>query len=162
MSLSRFLRDYLYLPLGGNRQGKARRYLNVMVTLRLGGLWHVANWTLVFWGSFHGLCIVINHAWHNVRARLGWPVDQERWWGPASAQMLTFFFAVVAWVFFRAENFTAAKRGPGGHGGGKLGRASGIKPQSAQPPRGQAQDEQFSAARPWLKTSAPRRHLMHY
>ena len=114
MSLSRFLRDSLYLPLGGNRQGKARRYLNVMVTMRLGGLWHVANWTLVFWGGFHGLCIVINHAWHNVRARLGWPVDQERWWGPASAQMLTFFFVVVAWVFSRAETFAAAKRVLGG------------------------------------------------
>jgi alginate O-acetyltransferase complex protein AlgI len=110
ISLSRFLRDYLYIPLGGNRKGKSRRYLNVMGTMLLGGLWHGANWTFVFWGGFHGLCIVINHAWHNVRARLGWPVGQERWWGRASAQMLTFIFVVVAWVFFRAETFTAAKR----------------------------------------------------
>ena len=110
MSLSRFLRDYLYIPLGGNRKGKFRRYLNVMVTMLLGGLWHGANWTFVFWGGFHGLCIVINHAWHNLRAWLGWPVGQERRWGRALAQMLTFFFVVVAWVFFRAETFTAAER----------------------------------------------------
>jgi alginate O-acetyltransferase complex protein AlgI len=110
MTLSRFLRDYLYIPLGGNRQGKARRYLNVMATMLLGGLWHGANWTFVFWGGFHGLCIVINHAWHNVRSRWGWPIGQERWWGRVSAQILTFFFVVVAWVFFRAETFTAAMR----------------------------------------------------
>ena len=110
MTLSRFLRDYLYIPLGGNRQGKARRYLNVMITMLLGGLWHGANWTFVFWGGFHGLCIAINHVWHNLRSRWGWPVGRERWWGRVSAQGLTFFFVVVAWVFFRAETFTAAMR----------------------------------------------------
>jgi D-alanyl-lipoteichoic acid acyltransferase DltB (MBOAT superfamily) len=110
MTLSRFLRDYLYIPLGGNRKGKARRFLNVMITMLLGGLWHGANWTFVFWGGFHGLCIVINHAWHSLRAALGWPVGRERWWGRATAQLLTFIFVVVAWVFFRAETFPAAMR----------------------------------------------------
>jgi alginate O-acetyltransferase complex protein AlgI len=110
ISLSRFLRDYLYIPLGGNRKGKFRRYLNVMITMLLGGLWHGANWTFVFWGGVHGLFIVINHAWHNLRTRLGWPLGQERWWGRTLAQTLTFFFVVVTWVFFRAETFTAAQR----------------------------------------------------
>jgi alginate O-acetyltransferase complex protein AlgI len=110
MSLSRFLRDYLYIPLGGNRKGKARRYLNIMITMLLGGLWHGANWTFVFWGAFHGLGIAINHAWHSLRGRFGFPLGPGRWWGRVLAQFLTFFFVVVAWVFFRAETFTAAWR----------------------------------------------------
>ena len=70
MTLSRFLRDYLYIPLGGNRHGKARRYLNLMITMLLGGLWHGAGWTFVIWGGLHGLYLVINHAWRAVKPRL--------------------------------------------------------------------------------------------
>jgi D-alanyl-lipoteichoic acid acyltransferase DltB (MBOAT superfamily) len=110
MSLSRFLRDYLYIPLGGNRKGKTRRYLNVMITMLLGGLWHGANWTFVFWGGFHGLCIVINHAWHRLRDRFGWPLGCGGRWGKIPAHLLTFIFLVVSWVFFRAESFDAALR----------------------------------------------------
>ena len=63
ISLSRFLRDYLYIPLGGNRVGPARRYLNLLITMILGGLWHGAAWTFVIWGALHGLFLLLNHAW---------------------------------------------------------------------------------------------------
>jgi len=66
MTLSKFLRDYLYVPLGGNRNGSARRYFNLMVTMLLGGLWHGAGWTFVFWGGLHGLYLVLNHAWRKL------------------------------------------------------------------------------------------------
>ena len=62
MTLSRFLRDYLYIPLGGNRKGEPRRYLNLMITMLLGGLWHGANWTFMAWGGLHGIYLIINHA----------------------------------------------------------------------------------------------------
>jgi alginate O-acetyltransferase complex protein AlgI len=67
MTLSRFLRDYLYIPLGGNRRGPCRRYLNLAVTMLLGGLWHGASWTFVIWGGLHALYLGINHAWIAVR-----------------------------------------------------------------------------------------------
>src|SRR5438477_10215145 len=72
MTLSAFLRDYVYVPLGGNRRGKARRYLNLMATMVLGGLWHGAGWTFVAWGALHGAYLVLNHGWRAMRARLGW------------------------------------------------------------------------------------------
>ena len=67
MTLSRFLRDYLYFPLGGNRHGRQRRYLNLLATMVLGGLWHGAGWTFVIWGALHGLYLVVNHAWRALR-----------------------------------------------------------------------------------------------
>jgi alginate O-acetyltransferase complex protein AlgI len=67
MTLSRFLRDYLYVPLGGNRKGPARRYANIMVTMLLGGLWHGAGLTFILWGGLHGLYIAINHAYRAIR-----------------------------------------------------------------------------------------------
>ena len=66
MTLSRFLRDYLYVPLGGNRKGSLRRYLNLMITMLLGGLWHGAGWTYVAWGGLHGLYLLANHGWRNL------------------------------------------------------------------------------------------------
>ena len=72
MTLSRFLRDYLYIALGGNRQGAARRYANLMITMLLGGLWHGAGWTFVIWGGMHGILLVVNHAWHALRRWIGW------------------------------------------------------------------------------------------
>ena len=65
MTLSQFLRDYLYIPLGGNRHGPTLRYVNLMVTMVLGGLWHGAAWTFVAWGALHGVYLCINHAWAN-------------------------------------------------------------------------------------------------
>ena len=72
MTLSRFLRDYLYVPLGGNRHGRARRYVNLMLTMLLGGLWHGASWTFVIWGGLHGAYLVVNHGWQWLREKLGW------------------------------------------------------------------------------------------
>jgi len=104
ITLSRFLRNYLYVPLGGNRKGEGRRYANLMVTMLLGGLWHGAGWTFVAWGGLHGLFLVINHLWIGLRARhpdsLALP--------PFTSHALTLFVVVVAWVFFRADSFPTA------------------------------------------------------
>ena len=74
MTLSRFLRDYLYFPLGGNRRGGPRRYANLLIVMILGGLWHGAAWTFVLWGTVHGVLLVINHAWHALRRSFAWSV----------------------------------------------------------------------------------------
>jgi len=108
MTLSRFLRDYLYIPLGGNRRGPARRYLNIMLTMLLGGLWHGAGWGFVIWGGLHGVYLVINHGWLALRARLGLGAMRSRWWTRALAIGTTFLAVTVAWVFFRAESLSAA------------------------------------------------------
>ena len=109
ITLSRFLRDYLYIPLGGNRRGRVRRYVNLVATMLLGGLWHGANWTFVVWGGLHGLYLVINHAWHALRRKSA-VIDRcsEHRLGTACAFLLTFAAVLVAWVFFRAPNFSTA------------------------------------------------------
>ena len=105
MSLSRFLRDYLYIPLGGNRHGPAIRYLNLMATMALGGLWHGAAWNFVAWGVLHGIYLCINHAWQHfgpaVAPRFAKLAD-------GAAFFLTFIAVVVAWVLFRADNLASA------------------------------------------------------
>ena len=103
MTLSRFLRDYLYCPLGGNRKGTARRYVNLMATMLLGGLWHGAGWTFVVWGGLHGFYLVVNHAWQKLWSR---PID--RWWSRAIARSITLLAVMVAWVFFRSESVSGA------------------------------------------------------
>ncbi len=114
MTLSRFLRDYLYIPLGGNRAGIARRYLNLMVTMLLGGLWHGAGWTFVAWGGLHGLYLVVNHAWRATRGARGDEPARSGSLAEAASRLLTFLAVVVAWVFFRAGSFDAAIRVLGG------------------------------------------------
>lgn len=103
ITLSRFLRDYLYVPLGGSRKGPLRRHVNLMITMILGGLWHGAGWTFVAWGALHGFYLVINHLWRTARqgASVGVP-------GRVASRALTFLCVVVAWVFFRAETFAGA------------------------------------------------------
>ncbi len=108
MTLSRFLRDYLYIPLGGNRSGARRRYVNLMLTMVLGGLWHGAGWTFVAWGALHGGYLVVNHGWHALRAGLGHDLRRSTWWGRACAGLLTFTAVVIGWVIFRAADLTAA------------------------------------------------------
>lgn len=108
MTLSRFLRDYLYFPLGGNRKGPARRYLNLMATMLLGGLWHGAGWTFVIWGALHGLYLAINHGWHQVRTRMGHDLKRSTRLGRFLGMSLTFLVVVIGWVFFRADNLDAA------------------------------------------------------
>ncbi len=108
ITLSRFLRDYLYISLGGNRRGPLRRYVNLMLTMLLGGLWHGAGWTFVFWGVLHGMYLVINHAWRRLRG-IGRREDvRAAAWMLWPGRLLTFLAVVVAWVFFRAAGFGAA------------------------------------------------------
>jgi hypothetical protein len=107
MTLSAFLRDYLYIPLGGNRHGALARYRNMMVTMLLGGLWHGASWTFVLWGGLHGGYLVINHLWQAFKSRAGFenaPSLAGRIFGTA----LTFVAVVLAWVVFRAETIDGA------------------------------------------------------
>lgn len=107
ITLSRFLRDYLYVPLGGNRKGPLRRQANVMVTMILGGLWHGAAWTFVAWGALHGLYLLVNHAWRSLRRRIAGaaaPSAAEMWLG----RTLTFLAVVIGWVLFRARSFEDA------------------------------------------------------
>ncbi len=105
MTLSRFLRDYLYIPLGGNRHGRLRRYLNLFATMLLGGLWHGAGWTFIVWGALHGLYLAINHLWRELLPKRRWlPV----WLGNLSGGLLTFVAVVAAWVVFRASDIAHA------------------------------------------------------
>jgi D-alanyl-lipoteichoic acid acyltransferase DltB (MBOAT superfamily) len=108
MTLSRFLRDYLYIPLGGNRKGRARRHVNLLITMLLGGLWHGAGWTFVAWGLMHGIYLVINHSWHGVRRYLGVHVVAYGLVGRSVSWMVTFLALVASWVMFRAESFSGA------------------------------------------------------
>jgi D-alanyl-lipoteichoic acid acyltransferase DltB (MBOAT superfamily) len=106
VTLSRFLRDYLYFPLGGNRRGEVRRYVNLMATMVIGGVWHGASWTFVVWGGLHGFYLVINHLWRTATGRRD---GGRTWMGRLAGTTLTFAGVTVAWVFFRAESFAAAR-----------------------------------------------------
>jgi alginate O-acetyltransferase complex protein AlgI len=99
MTLSNFLRDYLYMPLGGNRAGATRRHINLFITMFLGGLWHGASWTFALWGGLHGVYVVANHVWRRTGIKL-----------PAGvAWALTFVAVLVGWVFFRAPSLERAQ-----------------------------------------------------
>jgi alginate O-acetyltransferase complex protein AlgI len=106
MTLSRFLRDYLYIPLGGSRCPPTRRYANLMITMLLGGLWHGAGWTYVIWGGLHGVYLVVNHGWQGLRKRLALPGAGLI--GQMLGLALTFCSVTLAWVFFRAETVDGA------------------------------------------------------
>lgn len=108
MTLSRFLRDYLYIPLGGSRRGKARRYVNLFLTMLLGGLWHGAGWTFVVWGGLHGFYLAINHAWHRLHPFIPSRIRLRTGTGKLLAWATTFTAVVVGWVFFRATDFDSA------------------------------------------------------
>ncbi len=98
ISLSTCLRDYLYIPMGGSRRGEWRTYQNLLITMLLGGLWHGANWTFVFWGGYHGVLLGLN--------RLG--KDTIERWNIQVRRFVTFFAVVIGWVFFRATDFHMA------------------------------------------------------
>ncbi len=104
MSLSSWLRDYLYIPLGGNRKGKLKTLRNLMITMLLGGLWHGAAWTFVVWGGLHGLFLCVHRLVAERAAIAGGPVR----WREALAIFATFNLVSLAWIFFRAETFTQA------------------------------------------------------
>jgi alginate O-acetyltransferase complex protein AlgI len=108
MTLSRWLRDYLYIPLGGNRSGSRRTYVNLMLTMLLGGLWHGAAWTFVVWGGIHGFYLSLEHWRRARRERMGLPepadTRRRRW----MQQFVTFNLVCFAWVFFRSESLENA------------------------------------------------------
>ena len=108
MTLSAFLRDYLYIPLGGGRAGTLRRYLNLLLTMLVGGIWHGAGWTFLLWGGVHGILLLLNHAWRMACGRvacLGRLVaGMPAWIGTG----LTFLCVALAWVLFRAHNLATA------------------------------------------------------
>ena len=98
MTLSRFLRDYIYIPLGGNRQGQLRMHINLLLTFLIGGFWHGAGWTFIFWGFLHGAALVVHRMWSQ------FAMAMPTW----LAWFLTFNFINITWVFFRAQNFDDA------------------------------------------------------
>ncbi len=107
MTLSSFLKEYLYIPMGGNRNGRLRTYTNLMLTMLLGGLWHGANWTFVIWGALHGVYLLVNHMWtailpSNNSAKL------PSVWVRCASTGLTFIAVMFAWVFFRSTTVAAA------------------------------------------------------
>jgi D-alanyl-lipoteichoic acid acyltransferase DltB (MBOAT superfamily) len=137
ITLSRFLRDYLYIPLGGNRKGPARRYVNLFLTMLLGGIWHGAGWTFVLWGALHGILLCINHAWFGLRKKLALPALPK-----PLAIGLTFIAVLVGWVFFRAESFHAASR--------MLSAMAGVDGFSGWPPDSMQVVKDTRAIRPIL------------
>ena len=108
ITLSNFLRDYLYIALGGNRHGKIRRYVNLMLTMLLGGLWHGAGWNFVIWGGMHGFYLVINHGWRAATEKISVNSAAAVRVLSGSSLLLTLLAVIVAWVFFRAETLTGA------------------------------------------------------
>jgi alginate O-acetyltransferase complex protein AlgI len=125
VTLSSWLRDYLYIPLGGGREGDARKMRNIVVTMALGGLWHGASWTFVIWGLLHGIGVAATHA---VQRALGRARALPTWLGI----LITFHFVTAGWVFFRApsihraaEIFVAAAAG-GGWAGARTFLAANV------------------------------------
>ncbi|MGD9584507.1 MAG: MBOAT family protein [Lysobacterales bacterium] len=107
ISLSSWLRDYLYVPLGGNRKGHWRTIANLMTTMLLGGLWHGASWTFVVWGGLHGLFLAVERV---LNARFGGVAFWQRWAPRLLLGLLTYFLVNITWVFFRAQDFATAWR----------------------------------------------------
>lgn len=108
MTLFRFLRDYLYIPLGGNRKGFPRQMVNLLFIMVIAGFWHGAGWTFIVWGALHGMYLVINHGWRRLRRRLGQDPEKTTSLGTTVSILITFIAVITAWVFFRADSIGAA------------------------------------------------------
>jgi len=108
MTLSRFLRDYVYFAFGGSRHGVPRRYVNLLATMLIGGLWHGAGWTFIAWGALHGIYLVINHAWNAIKQALAIGQSSSRSLGARAAHLFTFVAVVFGWVLFRSPDFGTA------------------------------------------------------
>ncbi|MGC1664951.1 MAG: MBOAT family protein [Bradyrhizobium sp.] len=131
ITLSRFLRDYLYIPLGGNRLGEQRRYLNLVLTMLLGGLWHGAGWNFLIWGGLHGLYLCVNHLWQKwrgVTTKASTVDGSANRPGKALSWSITFFAVVIAWVFFRARTLAGAWQMLGGLFGAAAGSSAYASP----------------------------------
>lgn len=109
MTMSRFFRDYIYIPLGGSRVNGGRQLLNLFITMALAGLWHGAGWTFIAWGVLHGCYLIVNHLYRAFSASYA-PQMITTLWHKIAAHLLTMLAVVIGWVFFRAENFDAAFR----------------------------------------------------
>lgn len=108
ITLSNWARDYIYIPLGGNRKGLSRKYLNLMSVMLLIGLWHGAAWHFIIWGGLHGLALIIYHSYRDFKKEIRiWPKFKFK---GLFGKLLTFSFVSFAWIFFRAENTTNALR----------------------------------------------------
>ncbi len=110
MTLTRFLTEYIYIPLGGSRNGELRTYINIMIVFLIGGMWHGAGWTFIFWGFLHGMALVVHRGWGKLSFQM------PRW----LAWFITFNFVNIAWVFFRANTFDDALKVITGMFSGKL------------------------------------------
>lgn len=130
ISLSAFLRDYLYIPLGGNRGGRARRYLNLFITMLLGGLWHGAAWTFMLWGGLHGFFLSVNHAFRHASKGMTAPAALRLPLRVASVA-LTFAATTLAWIVFRASDLAAARSVLGGLAGGGHSAVVSFSPLAA-------------------------------
>ena len=108
ITLSTFLRDYLYIPLGGSKLGTFRHFFNIIVVMFLGGLWHGAAWGFVAWGLLHGIYIIVNHSFRFIKAKLGLRESSNNVLYGNISKIFTFFLVVIAWVFFRANSFESA------------------------------------------------------
>ncbi len=107
ISLSSWLRDYLYIPLGGNRKGMVRTYINLMVTMLLGGLWHGASWNFIVWGGLHGLALAFHKIWKQKTEKLFLPIANSSFINSLSV-LITFHFVCLGWIFFKSADFTIA------------------------------------------------------
>jgi len=106
ISLSTWLRDYLYIALGGNRKGERKTYRNLMATMLLGGLWHGANWTFVLWGGIHGAGLALRRWLRRGRREDRLPASGVA--GPWGSRVVLFHLVCLAWIFFRAESLAAS------------------------------------------------------
>ena len=105
ISLSSWLRDYLYIPLGGNHGGVVRTQVNMAITMLLGGLWHGASWNFVLWGALHGMALGIHRGWQRWSVSRGWQPDERRPIYLTASWALTLLFCCLAWVPFRSPSF---------------------------------------------------------
>ena len=108
ITLSTFLRDYVYIPLGGNRKGALRQRSNLLITMLLGGLWHGAGWTFILWGGLHGILLTINHGWLTLKRRVVGENSFQNRFTIGVARTITLLIIIASWVLFRAETLEGA------------------------------------------------------
>ncbi len=109
MSLSNFLRDYVYISLGGNRKGEICRYVNIALTMLIGGIWHGAGWTFIIWGALHAFYLCVNHAWRHILGYMGMNFSLSfKRIGFVLSWVFTFVCVVIGWVFFKAPDGASA------------------------------------------------------
>jgi alginate O-acetyltransferase complex protein AlgI len=105
ISLSLWLRDYLYIPLGGNKYGKSRKYLNLFLTMLIGGFWHGAGLNFIFWGAIHATGLIINHLWTDLKKKFNFIGDNRLWIEQFFLWLITFIFITFSWIFFNTSNW---------------------------------------------------------